>query len=188
MPRSVYRNTGDQVKKKKVEIPWGRAICLHISHNGILNEFIWDSAGNRKHGPEPNFHGCKSSVFPLFSPVSLFPFRVSYFLFSWLLKPKILLQQSLSNMTGICWEQTSQSPTVWWGYIVMHRSQSELLDPVLFLSEVAVYTWEPLMLRYGFSIIIIIQTRALLLRFVIVAFMCDHNQAQAEYKNTACCR
>lgn len=81
----------------------------------------------------------------------------------WLLIPEDLnsknkfWQQNLCNRTRICQDRTFQSHMVWsGGPIVTHRSQSQHLDPVILLLEVAVYTWGPLMLRCCFSIIIII--------------------------------
>lgn len=98
---------------------------------------------------EPHFHRCKSSMFPLFRRLLAF--------YSWrIISKNKLLQQNLYKNTGICQEQTFQGGIVWWGYVVTHGSPSEHLDAVLLLLQVAVYTGDSLLLRYHFSIIIII--------------------------------
>lgn len=92
------------------------------------------------------------------SPVLSFLFRELLASYSWRFKSKNKFwQQNLCNRTRICQDQTFQSHMVWsGGHIVTHRPQSQHLDPVILLLEVAVYTWRPLMLRCCFSIIIII--------------------------------
>lgn len=142
---------------KKLKSPEGEP-SVYISPTMGSKRSSWDSSGNRKHGPEPNFHGCKSSAFPLFSPVLSFLFRKLLASYSWRFKSKNKFwQQNLCNRTRTSQDQTFQSHMVWsGGHIVTHRSQSQHLDPVILLLQVAVYTWGPLMLRCCFSLIIII--------------------------------
>lgn len=98
----LQKNRGSRPGKK---IPRGRAICLHISHKGTLDE----STGNRKHVPEPNFHERKSSARAHHHGAELFFFYFSAF------KNEIqgVLTQRRRDVAAMWLERAFQSPLEW---------------------------------------------------------------------------